>query len=236
MSSKKKAAISTRPVKAGMRVRFAEDGVEGRVVWADETTVQIRWDDGERVTWKRTTMAKKGVEVLDEDAEQPEAEKPATVQASEAPSDQATPTEPAFEVQPPAEQAETPTEPNAPEQPVEEPKPEATTSEATTPEAGTPEAATEAKPKRAPRAKKPAAEKKMSALDAAAKVLADAVEPMNCKTLIDEMGKRGLWTSPNGATPEATLYAAILRELKAKGEQARFKKTDRGMFAFNATA
>ena len=42
--------------------------------------------------------------------------------------------------------------------------------------------------------------------------------------------KQGLWSSPNGATPAATLYSAILRELK-KGDAARFQKTERGKFA-----
>ncbi len=32
----------------------------------------------------------------------------------------------------------------------------------------------------------------------------------------------------------AAVYAAMLREISAKGEAARFKKVDRGMFAFNA--
>ena len=40
---------------------------------------------------------------------------------------------------------------------------------------------------------------------------------------------QGLWTSPGGATPDATLYASILRDLR-KGKDARFKKTDRGQF------
>jgi hypothetical protein len=43
-----------------------------------------------------------------------------------------------------------------------------------------------------------------------------------------------LWTSPNGLTPAATLYAAILRELKVKGADARFVKTERGKFAAKA--
>ena len=75
--------------------------------------------------------------------------------------------------------------------------------------------------------------KKLSALNAAAKVLADAKEPMACKELIEAMEKKGLWTSPGGKTPHATLYSAILREINAKGKEARFKKTDRGNFAFN---
>ena len=75
--------------------------------------------------------------------------------------------------------------------------------------------------------------KKLSALDAAAKVLAESKEPLNTREMIEVMAKKGLWTSPGGATPHATLYSAILREINAKGKEARFKKTERGHFAFN---
>jgi hypothetical protein len=40
---------------------------------------------------------------------------------------------------------------------------------------------------------------------------------------------QGLWTT-SGKTPSATIYASIIREIAAKGEQSRFKKTDRGLF------
>ena len=72
--------------------------------------------------------------------------------------------------------------------------------------------------------------RKMGALDAAAIVLADAGKPMRSKELIAEMAKRGLWTSPGGKTPEATLYAAILREIGAKGTAARFARAGKGEF------
>jgi hypothetical protein len=78
---------------------------------------------------------------------------------------------------------------------------------------------------------KPAKPKKLSALDAAAKILADAGQPMNCTEMIDAMTKAKLWTSANGLTPHATLYSAILRELKVKGDAARFVKVERGKFA-----
>jgi hypothetical protein len=92
------------------------------------------------------------------------------------------------------------------------------------------------KPAKAPAAKTSTAKagiktKKLSAIDAAAKVLGDAGQPMNCQEMIEAMAKKGLWTSPGGKTPQATLYAAILRELKVKGKEARFKKTERGKFA-----
>ena len=86
---------------------------------------------------------------------------------------------------------------------------------------------------KAAKAAKPAKEKKVSALDAAAQVLASAKEPMNSKALIEQMAAKGLWSSPGGKTPHATLYAAIIREITEKGKDARFKKTDRGHFAAN---
>ena len=82
-----------------------------------------------------------------------------------------------------------------------------------------------AKPAKEPKAKK------VSALDAAAKVLVEQGKPMNCPELIEEMSRKGYWTSPNGATPLATLYAAIAREINVKGKDARFVKAERGKFA-----
>lgn len=85
--------------------------------------------------------------------------------------------------------------------------------------------------KRAPAKKTAKAKGKMSALDAAAKVLGEAGEALNSKEMIDRMAAKGYWKSPGGKTPHATLYSAILRELSKKGKDARFKKADRGKFA-----
>ncbi|MBL9149445.1 MAG: winged helix-turn-helix domain-containing protein [Phycisphaerae bacterium] len=74
----------------------------------------------------------------------------------------------------------------------------------------------EAKPKRA------------SGLDLAAKVLASAKEPLNAKSIAERVLAAGWSTS--GKTPHATLYAAMIREIAAKGKGARFRKTDRGLF------
>jgi hypothetical protein len=90
-----------------------------------------------------------------------------------------------------------------------------------------------AKKARASKAKGEAKPKRVSALDAAAQVLAKAKEPMGAKALIEAMAEQTLWKSPGGATPWATLYAAMLREIGAKGQDARFTKVDRGLFAFN---
>jgi len=78
-----------------------------------------------------------------------------------------------------------------------------------------------------------AGDKKLSAIDAAAKVLAETKQAMNCKELIEALAAKKLWTSPGGKTPHATLYSAILREINTKGKDARFKKTERGQFAAN---
>ena len=72
--------------------------------------------------------------------------------------------------------------------------------------------------------------KRVSALDAAAQVLAGSKEPLTSQDLIKAMAEQKLWTSPGGKTPHATLYAAIIREISTKGKDARFKKVDRGMF------
>ncbi|MEX2186735.1 MAG: winged helix-turn-helix domain-containing protein, partial [Pirellulales bacterium] len=85
-------------------------------------------------------------------------------------------------------------------------------------------------PPKEPKVKKAKADGKLSALDAAAKVLADSGEPMTTRQMIEAMATKGLWTSPGGATPERTLYSAILRELNLKGADARFVKTERGKF------
>ena len=94
--------------------------------------------------------------------------------------------------------------------------------------------ATKATGKKATTKKAPAQKRdgKMSALDAAAKVLADAKEPLNTRAMIERMAAKGLWSSPAGKTPHATLYSAILREINAKGAEARFLKVERGQFEF----
>jgi hypothetical protein len=83
---------------------------------------------------------------------------------------------------------------------------------------------------KAKKAKEPKA-KKTSALDAAARVLEEAGQPMTTPEMIEAMTAKKYWTSPKGLTPAATLYSAVLREIKAKGRESRFVKTERGKFA-----
>jgi len=73
--------------------------------------------------------------------------------------------------------------------------------------------------------------KKLSGLDAAANVLTAFKEPMKCADIAARAIEAG-WKT-NGATPAATLHAAISREIAQKGRQARFKKAGRGLFAAN---
>ena len=74
----------------------------------------------------------------------------------------------------------------------------------------------------------------LSAMKAAVKVLAKAPEEgMSTKDMIEAMRRQRLWTSPNGKTPEASLYAGITREIAKKGDEARFRKVAKGRFVLN---
>ena len=68
-----------------------------------------------------------------------------------------------------------------------------------------------------------------SLLNLAAKILAEADEPMTCKQMVEKVLATGLWKT-RGKTPSATLYSAILRECQTKGNAARFRKVERGKF------
>lgn len=93
-----------------------------------------------------------------------------------------------------------------------------------------PKAITKAKPaENATRPKQVAKPKRVSGLDLAAKVLADAKEPLQAKAIAERAIAAGWQTT--GKTPHATLYAAMIREIAKKGKDARFVKTDRGLFA-----
>ena len=80
-----------------------------------------------------------------------------------------------------------------------------------------------------------AKQKRLSGLDAAAKILADATEPLGTTTMVERMLDQGLWTT-KGATPAATIYAAIVRDIQKRGDASRFQKTERGKFALRKGA
>ncbi len=100
-------------------------------------------------------------------------------------------------------------------------------------EAAAKTATKKAKSKKADGEQKP---KRVSALDAAAQVLAKAGKPMRAQELIAAMAEQGLWSSPAGKTPHATLFAAMTREARDKGTASRFRKVDRGQFALTDVA
>ncbi len=98
-------------------------------------------------------------------------------------------------------------------------------------------AAKDAKPRKvATRAKRGEAKaKRLSGLDAAARVLAESAEAMNVKQIIAIAFEKGYWKS-DGRTPHATIYSAIIREIATKGDDARFERGKRrGTFRARCT-
>ncbi|MBS0189662.1 MAG: hypothetical protein JSR52_00800 [Planctomycetes bacterium] len=82
---------------------------------------------------------------------------------------------------------------------------------------------------------------RISALDAAAKILGglsttDAAAGLEVKDLIGHMARTRLWKSPGGKTPCATLYSALIREIKARGSESRFRRVSPGKFTLAANA
>src|ERR1019366_10458087 len=73
MGSKKTTATAAGlpALKIGGRVRRTDDGVSGRIVWANGVSVKIAWDDGEQVTWRRDSLAGRPIEILAGDEDQP---------------------------------------------------------------------------------------------------------------------------------------------------------------------
>jgi len=69
----------------------------------------------------------------------------------------------------------------------------------------------------------PAPVKKLSLLDAAAKVL-ETEAPLNAKELVAKAVAAGLWIPTAAKTPEQSLYSAIFREITGK-ENPRFKRS-----------
>jgi hypothetical protein len=283
MTSKKKSptipSTSQQTLKIGSRVRCTDDGVEGRIVWANAVSLKIRWDDGEQVTWRRDSLADRPIEIVEESEDQSPSAMDSTISeqteqiesplavpedATTTPVAEASPLHPAPSAVEPSDQhiatdpapieqhSQSPTEPTesslaiVPEIPLaEDSTVENTALPQPTQEEQGPSESIEQQPKAtAATAKRPrqrnsqqdaegGKEKKLSALDAAAKVLAETGTAMTCQELIAAMASKGYWASPGGKTPQATLYSAIIREIAVKGANSRFQKTDRGKFSRN---
>ena len=247
MASKKNPPIAgPQTLKIGSRVRCLDNSLAGRIVWANGVSEKITWDDGQQVTWRRDSLVGRPIEFFVEDHGQSTAPTPAAFAPGESPTiapvkppaaeTPATPPETAQE--PPT--AETPApEPStveaAPEAPVSaagaDPAPLASASNEAVEAAATEARQTVARPKRPRKSSAEPKVKKLSALDAAAQVLAEVGQPMGCREMIAVMAEKGYWTSPGGQTPVATLYSALLREITTQGAQGRFVKAGRGKFA-----
>jgi hypothetical protein len=86
-------------------------------------------------------------------------------------------------------------------------------------------------PKAPKKAKYPDEPKKMTALDAAHRVLEESGQVMTAPEIYESMKAKGYWESPNGLTPAATIYAAMLREIGIRGKDARFRRPEPSKFA-----
>jgi len=75
--------------------------------------------------------------------------------------------------------------------------------------------------------------KKLSLLDAAAKVL-ETEAPLNAKELVGKAVAAGLWIPTAAKTPEQSLYSAIFREITGK-ENPRFKRSSVKKGSFELT-
>ena len=257
MGSKKTTtqAAGLPALKIGGRVRRIDDRVEGRIVWANGVSVKITWDGGEQVTWRRDSLAGRPIEILAGDEDQPapaaafdptdppvpETPSAAPESAQEQFASETPPFQPTTAETPPTA-AQSAQEPPAAALPASEPTtvdPLAAAAEAQeTVPTEMPGSGNERKRRRAQKAASATAkkeqdngkDKKMSAIDAAARVLAETGAPMGCKELIGAMAGKGYWMSPGGKTPDATLFSAIAREIAMKGDLARFTKAGPGRF------
>ncbi len=90
------------------------------------------------------------------------------------------------------------------------------------------------KKKTALKSRKPAKAKRASGIDLAADVLRKSKQPLNAKEITERVIKAGWKTK--GATPHATLYSAMVREIDTKGKEARFVKAGRGQFTLRKGA
>ena len=119
------------------------------------------------------------------------------------------------------------------------PQPEAEKEETTPPTSETPARKRHVGPggkrKAAPKTPKEPKAKKVSLLDAAAKYCEmHCLSDHTAKDMVAAAPSLG-WKPGAGKTPEASLYAAIIREIAKGGDGCRFRKTAKGRFAaYNA--
>lgn len=77
---------------------------------------------------------------------------------------------------------------------------------------------------------KAAKPKRISGLTAAFMVLVDADAELGAGAIVEKAAEKGWWKS-DAATPAATIYAAMIREIATKGDKSRFERgAKRGTF------
>lgn len=69
----------------------------------------------------------------------------------------------------------------------------------------------------------------LTGLDAVAVVLREAARPLSAKEAAQAAIARRLWSS-DGRTPDRTIYAALIRDIRALGPRSRFRRRGRGTF------
>jgi restriction system protein len=74
--------------------------------------------------------------------------------------------------------------------------------------------------------------RRLTAIDAAYRVLAEADEPLHSNQIAQRMIAQGLW-STQGKTPGATVDAQIAVDIKANGTHSRFRRVGRSIFTIN---
>ena len=70
----------------------------------------------------------------------------------------------------------------------------------------------------------------MNSLDAVEAILEEANQPLHYKDITDRILAKGLWFT-EGKTPEATINAQLAVNIKKRGNDSRFQRTDKGVFA-----
>jgi len=77
--------------------------------------------------------------------------------------------------------------------------------------------------------KKERTRSKPGGLSCALRVLQEEARPLSCPEMVKLMLEKGYWKT-DGKTPAATIFSAIITEIKKKGADSRFRKTERGKF------
>ena len=87
----------------------------------------------------------------------------------------------------------------------------------------------EEKPKKV-KIKQPKENGGLSALDASYQVLVETGTALTVKQIAEVILKKGYCPNLKGATPHLTISSALQREIKNKGLESRFYKSDKGLF------